>query len=151
MKNKSAVLILLLLLAPLVARGDIAFPTVTKVYFEKDGQPYHFPVDFTVTCYGYSVRPGPDLALPRKKEGTYTPVNVFSFSAQCPDYGCEIHENYYLNYRIIDYCSLVGKSEGKDFKIEKYSKEPVDFSACIQSKDKKFERSCQMKFTIPKE
>jgi hypothetical protein len=75
--------------------GDVAISTVTKVYFEQGGKPYHQPVKFTVTCFGYSWTP--PVPLVRKEAGTYTPAQVFSFSAQCPDYGCEIHENFYLN------------------------------------------------------
>ncbi len=135
-----------LLFASIHLRADITIPTVTKVYFEKGNQPYHHPVDFTVTCYGYSYHPGP---MVEKKPGSYTPQNVFSFSAKCPDYGCEIYENYYLNYRKIDYCNVEGKAEGKDFKIEKYANNPIDFSACKNLGQGKFERNCTLKFSLP--
>lgn len=144
--TKIFLIVLALHLTSIPLKADILIPTVTKVYFEKGNQPYRYPVDFTVTCYGYRWRPGPIM---EKKEGTYTPENVFSFSAKCPDYGCEIYENYYLNYRKIDYCNVEGKAEGKDFKIEKYANSPIDFSACKNPGQGKFERACTLKFSLP--
>jgi len=145
-KHLSIFFVLFLLTAPALW-ADISFPTVTKVYFEKGGQPYHHPVDFTITCFGYTWRP-PNFV--QKKPGTYTPENVFSVSAKCPDYGCQFDENYYMNYRHTDYCNVEGKTEGKDFKIENYAADPVDFSACKGAKNgNNFQRSCSLKFSLP--
>ena len=112
---------------PLTAFADIAIPTETRVYFKQNNEPYNKSVNFSVDCYGYSWNPGPEHA---KKPGTYTPEKVFTFSASCPEYGCKIYPSYYLNYRHIDYCTLTGKSDDKNFTIEKYGAEPVDFSTC---------------------
>ncbi|MFO1519078.1 MAG: hypothetical protein U1F57_05380 [bacterium] len=128
--------------------ADIAIPTVTKVYFEKDGKPYRHSVDYKVTCYGHRFRPGPPTSQP---ESTAAIQDVFSYSTTCPDYGCEVYENYYLNYRKIEYCDLEGKAGGKSFKIEKYAKSPVDFSTCSHSQGQgRLQRSCTLKVSLPK-
>jgi hypothetical protein len=77
------------------------------VYFNKNNQSYDKSVDFTINCYDSGKS------------------NVFSFSANCPDYGCKILENFDVAGKQIDYCDLIGKTEGKDFIIEKYAKTPV--------------------------
>ena len=124
-----------------LARADIAISTTTTVYFNYQGAPYGAGVNFTITCYGYSWRPGPEQEKP---PGSYVPVNVFDFGAECPHYGCEVAENYYLNYRHIDYCDLNGTAGGKDFYIHDYSNRPV--SDCDNNFDK---RSCVLRFSIP--
>ena len=125
-----------------ITKADMAIPTTTTVYFEKDGKPFSEPVDFTVNCYGYNT----GIPPVEKQPGNYTPENVYSFSASCPKYGCEIKENYYLNYRHIDYCNLSGKAGGQDFKIEKYGTSPVIFSDCS---NEGLARKCTLKFEIP--
>src|SRR5204863_9197604 len=100
--------------------------------------------------YGYNF--GPGNFGPRKPAGTYTPEKVYSFSApvNCPDYGCEIHESFYVtNYAYLDYCNLIGKTEGKEFKIEHYATRPLDESSCKLGENSSRQRSCQLKFTIP--
>jgi len=127
------------------AYADIVTPTITNVYFEKDGKAHNEPVNFTVNCYGYSWPPGPPVEMP---PGTYTPEKVFSFSATCPQYGCEIYENYYLNYRHTDYCDLEGETEGKQFVIRNYASSPVDL--CEWTHDNpEFQRKCGLRFNIP--
>ncbi len=129
------------------AFADVNVPTITKVFFEKDEKPYEKPLDFTVECYGYEWTPGPNM---EKEPGTYTPEVVYSFSASCPIYGCEIHEPYYLNYRHIDYCNLTGRTEGKAFKIEKYGNTPIDFNGCNDTgKEEDFMQLCTAHFAIP--
>lgn len=137
--------------------ADVVFPTVTNVYFEKDGKPYNKPVSFTVNCYGYTWPAGPKI---EKKPGTYTLEKVFSFSATCPAYGCKIYENYYLNYRHIDYCDLEGQTAGKQFQIEKYTTNPVlncsnrnspGFENEKDDKGNALERKCELRITIPSE
>ncbi|EKD79563.1 MAG: hypothetical protein ACD_41C00035G0003 [uncultured bacterium] len=96
-------IVLFSLLWPQAALADIVLPTSTTIYFEQDNAPVTAPVDFAVSCYGYSWAPGPS---PELAPGSYTPVEVYSFAAQCPSYGCSIDEPYYLNYRYIDYCLL---------------------------------------------
>jgi hypothetical protein len=131
------------LLSP--AYADIAIPTITNVYFEKEGKPHNKPVRFTVNCYGYTWFPGNSVEM---EPGTYTPEKVFSFSADCPQYGCEIYENYYLNYRHIDYCDLEGETEGEQFVISNYAASPVN--SCEEAYDRpEFMRKCELKFDIP--
>ena len=127
--------------------ADVVFPTTTYVCFTKDGQPHDKPVDFTINCYGYWAydewRGG--AVLP---PGTYTPELVFSFSATCPNYGCEINEPFYLNYRHIDYCDCVGETGEEPFFISDYGSSPVDFSQCETENDG-FSRECELRLDIP--
>ncbi len=115
-------LILTFLLLP-VAFADVYTPTLTNVYFYEDGEPVTGEVEYTVNCYGQEYYPQNDeepLA-----EGTYTPELVYSYSATCPEFGCNVYEDYYLNYRILDYCDLEGTYNGEDFKIENFGNDPV--------------------------
>lgn len=129
------------------ASADIMTPTVTRVYFEQDGRPYDKPVSFAVNCFGYNWRPGEA----EKKRGSYVPEKVFSFSATCPSYGCKIYENYYLNYRVIDYCNLEGETGEKKFKIEKYANTPAPNCTITKNggNNRGIERSCELRFKIP--
>jgi len=109
------------------ALADEMIPTVTHVFFEKNGLPYNESVYFTVRCYGYrcsgwDCRPPPDGF---NESGTPAPEMVFSFSATCPGYGCTIYEPYYLNYRHIDRCNLAGETGGGNFSIPDFSSTPV--------------------------
>lgn len=119
-----AIIVASILLVPLVC-ADISFPTVTRVYFEKDGQLYDKPVSFKVECYGYSFSPGEGV---RKESGTYTPSVVFGFSANVQKYGDKIYEDYYMNYRHIDYCNIKGETSEGNFSIGNFSKYP--YSKC---------------------
>jgi hypothetical protein len=125
------------------ALADEVTPTVSRIYFERHKQPVHARVDFTVRCFGYGMRPG-EMKAPAPG---YTPQEVFSFSAKCPDYGCEVNEPFYLNYRHIDWCSVEGRSEGRAFKIERYATSPIDFSKCKRSADGS--RLCALHLTLP--
>ncbi len=100
--------------------ADISTPTVTNVYFTVDGEPYDDPLEYTVTCYGYSYPPGE----PPQVE-SYTPEKVFSYHASCPEYGCKIYEDYYLNYRHIDYCDMEVVTADKVFTLDQYANSPV--------------------------
>lgn len=152
---KKKIIFLLSLAAVLLAfavRADVFTPTITKVYFEKDGQPYENPVKFIVKCYGYTYAPGSDPGL---KQNEYEPEIVFSYSAICPGYGCEISESYYLNYYHTDYCDLEGETEGKKFVLEKYAQTPLPEN-CFYPEEKKedergniFIRECEQRFAIP--
>jgi len=112
--------------------ADIVYPTSTKVFFEKNGEPYNDPVTFTVTCYGYIV----DDSDPnrkyyyrgnyqRKEPDTYNQTKVFSYSATADYYGDEIFEPFYHNLRVIDYCSLCGVTAGKEFSIGNVGDSPI--------------------------
>jgi S-layer homology domain len=133
-----------LVLAPM-AVADVAFPTVTTVYFEQDGEPYDGPVDYEVNCYGYEWDPG--LEVVPEDYDPENPEVVYSYTASCPEYGCEIDENYYLNYRHIDYCELNGleESTGDFFSIENFAETPVP-EDCV---DEGMDRTCSVTFEIP--
>ena len=119
-------LIFLLIVFPVV-NADIIFPTVTEVYFEQEGQPYDGKIEFAVYGYGYSTGiPGSSDFVFNKTPGTYTPEVVFGFSAVYNNYGDKIYENYYRNYRQIDYYELEGKTEdGRTFIIRNIDKIPT--------------------------
>jgi hypothetical protein len=109
--------------------ADVAMPTITRVYFEKNGTPVNETVTFTVNCYGYHTAPGEFLSQSNQSVSE----NVFSFSATCPTYGCPIFETYYLNYRHIDSCDLEGELNGENFIIRNFSSTPVP--NCTSLKD----------------
>jgi len=138
-----------LLLAGILAvsgSADVVVPTVTTVFFERGGRPVHQPVEFKVHCFGSYIRFGDPSSFEPKGPRTYTPVEVFSFAAKCPDYGCEIHEPFYLNYDHIDWCDLEGRVAGKPFKVERYAKLPVPLDSCTGSIEM---RRCELKIKIP--
>ncbi len=127
MEKQKILIILTLILAltviPLV-NADVIIPTVTKVYFEQNSKPYINNIEFTVKGYGYSYPPGPSI---EKVLGNYAPEVVFSFTSRYNDYGDKIYENYYSNYRHIDYYELEGKTwEGKNFIIGNMEKIPIN-------------------------
>ncbi|MBI5152553.1 S-layer homology domain-containing protein [Candidatus Peregrinibacteria bacterium] len=134
-----AVLLFFLSIQPVFA--DLTIPTTTKVYFEKDGKQYNKKIEYTVKCYGFSFVPWKEEFF---QPGEYTPTKIYSYSATCPNYGCEINENYYLNYVKIDYCDLEGKSDDGAFKIKNFASEPI--TDCSKNDE---ERSCQIRFDIP--
>jgi hypothetical protein len=118
-------LIITLLLFPLVS-ADIITPTVTKVYFEQNGQPYNGKIEFIVKGYGYSYPVGPFIDL---QPGTYTPKVVYSFSADYNKYGDLIYENYYKNYVHIDYYEVEGTTaDGRTFTIKNLESIPTTCS-----------------------
>lgn len=123
------------------AQADIAFPTTTKVQFQNNGQAVTSPVDFTVTCYGYSYAPGFD---PEYAPDSYIESKVYSFSDTCATSDCTIDEQYYLNYRHIDFCSVTGTTDGKDFTISNIGDKP--FGSCKFSKNRN--RTCQSTFNL---
>lgn len=94
------------------AFADVYEPTQTKVYFEKDGEPFEGLVEYTVDCYGYVNAGWWDTGeeIPADYDPEHPEV-VYSYSATCPEYGCSIYENYYLNYTHIDYCDLSGEAD----------------------------------------
>jgi hypothetical protein len=127
--------------------GDEIMPTVTQVFFERGRRPVHQRVDFTVRCFGYDTRPAAPGQFKQLAPGSYQPVEVFSFSAKCPDYGCEIHEPFYLNYRHIDWCDMEGRAAGRPFKVARYGPMPIDFDKC---KDVNPDlRRCQLRIQLP--
>lgn len=140
----------LLLAGALTVRGsaDDVLPTVTAVFFERGGRPVHQPVEFKVHCFGYYITPTDPGPFKPKPPGSYTPVEVFSFAAECPDYGCKIREPFYLNYRHIDWCDLEGRVAEKPFKVERYATSPVNFDKCTKNAAAEWRR-CSLKIQIP--
>lgn len=130
------------LLNPSLVSADIVSPTENIVNFTLNGKPYNKPVNFEIVCYGYSFSP---IKFEKKLPGTYEPEEVYSWSAFCPTYGCKINKSHYLNYRQIDYCSLTGKTEGREFKIENIGTSPVQIQNCEGG----MERVCTLGFEIP--
>jgi len=129
------------------AAADILSPTETKVYFERHGNPVKERVQYSVRCFGYNSPPGSEELLHPKEKGTYTPVEVYSYSADCKTYGCVIHEPYYLNYRMIDSCDLEGTVGGKPFKLPGFAPLPIDFDSCT---DREVElRDCTLRVQLP--
>lgn len=112
-----------------LASADVAILTLTKVYFEKDGEEYDDVVQYSVNCYGYMYADnwwdgGDGNEVPDDYDPD-NPEKVYSYSATCPEYGCEIYESYYTNYRHIDYCDLIGLIDGEYFEIENIPYKPV--------------------------
>jgi hypothetical protein len=132
------------------ARGDIAFPTRTKVYFyDAKGKPIRSPIDFTITCFGYAAYPNsPRFHKPYPEPGTFTPEIVKTIKAECANFGCEIADTYYMNYIRIDSCDLSGSIAGKPFSHKNYASSPIDMSKCKWSADQK--RECTATFKLPR-
>jgi len=108
--------------------GDLIIPTITYVFFEKDGHPYHEPVHFTVNCFGHCTRS--TSRSQQMAERQSPPSIVFHYSATCPDYGCAIYEPYHTNCDI-DRCILVGETRGSSFEIPNVSIQP-ELNDCTQ-------------------
>jgi hypothetical protein len=110
--------------------GDLATPTITHVYFTKDGIPWHESVRYTVSCYGFNGW-NPTYQFyqrPAAGEPGHT-GEVFRYSATCPDFGCTIYEPYYhVRYMDIDWCDLGGETRGTTFTVRNFSTRP--FSTC---------------------
>jgi len=126
--------------------ADISIPTVTKVYFEKNSQPFNENLEFTVEGYGYETGlPGSENYTENKLPGTYTPEVVFSFSGKYSHSGDEIYETYYQNYRHIDYYELTAKtSDGKTFKIKNIK----SILAGCESDIYYSQRKCELRFNL---
>jgi hypothetical protein len=122
MLKKIITLMILVLLMSTNVFADVLIPRMTKVYFEKDGQPYEEEVDYTVSCYGTYNSPWDDQG---NTDSDTELKEVFRYSASCPEYGCEIYENYYLNYKEIEYCDLEGETEDGSFYVSNYSDSPI--------------------------
>lgn len=111
-----------LMIFPLIS-ADIIIPTVTKIYFEQDEQPYNGKIDFQILGYGYYTgMPGDPDYVEKKKPGTYTPSIISRYSFSYKNYGDKFYENYYGNYLVIDYYEVQGTLEdGSKFIIENLS------------------------------
>lgn len=117
------IIILFLIFLPLVASADILIHTKTKVYFEKAGQPVDKPIEFTISCYGYSWPPGTGGFIERPDK----PVEkVFTFTAVCLEYGCTLDDEFFTRNMHIDYCNMEGVIDNKEsFAVYNYSDSPM--------------------------
>jgi len=109
------------------AGADEITPTLTHVFFDKDGVPYNGSVKFTVECYGYVWRSW-DGSSPEDQmaKGNHSSELVYTYSASCPSYGCTIYEPYYHAERlIVDHCDLKGQGGGQDFTLQNFSLSPT--------------------------
>ncbi len=128
------------------ARADVPYPIRIAVIFEQGGQAYTGPVRFTITCYGYTYRPGLD---PRLAPGSYTPEEVYTLSGVCAGPGCTVDEDMYLNYRHIDRCDLAGRAGGVPFLVENYATRPIDFDTCGAPAGEDDRSPCTLRVAIP--
>lgn len=115
---------LLLCAIPLVSADEMN-PTITHVFFEKDGAPYNASVHYTVNCYGHRSYFWNPQAAAEQQNTSSPPEVVFSYTATCPEYGCVVYEPYYLNYRVIDSCDLEGETAKGSFKLKNFSASPL--------------------------
>lgn len=109
--------------------ADEIYPTITDIYFEKDGMPFNESLQFTVNCYGYACKSwdcGRDPEDLLARDGNFTPELVFSYHATCPVYGCRIYEPYYHAERNFGAsCDLEGSTKTGKFSIRNFSGSPV--------------------------
>jgi len=115
-------IIFFLLVYPVSA--DEIYPTITHVFFDKDGVPFNGSVHYTVNCYGVNYFGKAEPAVPAHNAAPSTEV-VYSYTASCPEYGCIIYEPYHVNYLAIDRCDVVGTAAEKPFTIANFSSTPI--------------------------
>jgi len=109
------------------ALADEIYPTVTDVFFEKDGLPFHEPIAYTMNCYGVKCEQW-DCKGPNDNwdPAQHSDDLVYSYHASCQDYGCRIHEPYYHTERLkVDHCDIAGMAGGEPFLIRNYSRSPL--------------------------
>lgn len=119
-----ALVAFLLCAIPLVSADEMN-PTITHVFFEKDGAPYNASVHYTVNCYGHHNYFWNPQVTTEQQNTSSPPDVVFSYSATCPSYGCAVYEPYYLNYRVIDSCDLTGETATGSFELKNFSASPL--------------------------
>ncbi|OPX63348.1 MULTISPECIES: hypothetical protein [unclassified Methanoregula] len=115
--------------------ADLMLPTITHVYIEQNGTPFHESVNYTVTCFGYRTQlsPPPVTTL---APGSYQPESVYSYSATCPDYGCVIYEPYYTKHSHIDWCDLQVNTKDTKFIFRNFSHNPYSKCTDVPSPEK---------------
>jgi hypothetical protein len=142
----SGLAVLLAATMVVIAQADIPIRRQLVVYIDRQGQPYQGNIDYTISCYGYSYRPGLD---PDYEPGSYTPEEVFSYSDACDQYGCSTVQDTYLNYRHIDSCNLEVLSEGKRYVVENFAANPFGECRYEEAQQELFEERCELRFDIP--
>jgi hypothetical protein len=91
---------------------------ISRIYFENNGIPYNEPLNFSMECYGYPNPPGP-------ANGSNSVYDVFSLSAACPSYGCEIFKRYWSwKPWSTARCRLNGTTQGDVFVTSNISEIP---------------------------
>ncbi len=144
MKYSFLFLVLTLMSTALVS-ADVVYPTVTKVFFEKSGQPYNEKVNFAINCYGRHNYPqSPELNDDNSKDSKLS--KVFSFHGSASHYGAEVEGDYYMNYIIIEYCDLEAQTPESNFTISNYSSSPIDFSTCVDGEG--FSQVCEFRVDL---
>jgi hypothetical protein len=128
--------------------ADVPPDLETTVYFERAHRPVRGEVDFSVHCFGYADRSIIMGNETPRAPGSYKPVDVFSYSAKCPDYGCKIHPVIYTKGLHIDWCTLQGRAAGRDFTVERYAKAPIDDAQCRRGKSP-VSFLCDLRVQIP--
>ncbi len=134
----------LVLMSTVLVSADVVYPTVTKVFFEKSGQPYNEKVNFAINCYGRYNYPN----LPELNGNNSEISKVFSFHGTAPHYGAEVRGDYYMDYIIIDYCDLQVQIPESNFTISNYSTSPIDFSTCIDGGNMGFNQVCEFRVDL---
>lgn len=134
------VALLLAMLGWVAARADIPTPAQITAYFTAGEQPYDAPVNFEISCWGYSIDPGE----PEKEPGSYTPEVVYTYAASCPGYGCTLEHDLYFNYRHIDSCDMRGTAGGQPFQVENYADFPFDCADFMQEPV-----ACELRVALP--
>lgn len=131
----SFLFLVLTLMSTVLVSADVVYPTVTKVFFEKSGQPYNEKVNFAINCYGQHNYPqSPELnddVFNISSDNSSKISKVFSRHGTASHYGAEIEGDYYMNYIIIDYCDLEAQTPESNFTFSNYSSSPIDFSTCV--------------------
>ena len=109
--------------------ADEIYPTITDIYFEKEGLPFNESLQFTVNCYGYACKSwdcGHDPEDFLARNGKITPELVFLYHATCPVNGCRIYEPYYHGKEISGLPAIWrGAPKRGKFSIRNFSGSPV--------------------------
>lgn len=95
-----------------VAVADDAPPYVKVILnFQKDGEPFNYPVDFNVKCYGTGIYEGNPLG------------KISEFSDTCQLYGCafETYNIFSVGKRRMEYCNINGVANGEEFNVERFT------------------------------
>lgn len=94
-----------------MVKADIAPPSeLTTFYFQKNGQPFTWPVNFTVKCYGKEAMVGDKI------------LKISEISETCQTYGCKFDTSnaFEVYAQNTDYCDLEGEVDGEKFTIKDF-------------------------------
>jgi hypothetical protein len=102
-----------------------------RVYFYSAGLPYTQPTTLNITCSGIDTFSADNPLLNPGR--IYHPQQVFSYSLECPIFGCQASMAYYMEGKLVDSCSFSGISQGVRFLAGQSQGFPFD--ACQQGCD----------------